>query len=562
MSGFLYKSNFFNTNNIDKFIESSKRLNNTSNYDYLFSSNHLFGYGFSKKRKGGIQRYKNKSLLIDGGSNDLDLFKILADKDFKVLDGAFSLVYIDEDEVLLVRDIFGIKPLFYTFYENDIIVSTEIKALLEYTNNRVIDDEGLCELLGMGPSHSLGKTIYKGIYELKPGNLLKFTKDKMLIEEYYKIPVYDHKLSYINTCKLIRKILDDSTISKIKDKHVSSLLSGGLDSTIISSILANNSDCLDTYSINYMNQEFKETKYEKSLDSDYTDLVSAYIASHHQNVYIDENKLVEYLKRTVELKDGPNMTDIDSSLLYLLENVNLKHESTFTGECSDELFGGYPWFKEEAKEIFPWIRNLELKQNLLNPKYKKRLKLKEYVEKEYIKAINEAPISYGNKEMDEERKLNYINIKYFMLNLIDRNNYISKGTDTEIIAPFCDKGLVELLYNVPLSYKTKDGINKKLLIDSYVDILPTEVINRKKSPFPKSNSSIYKRMIKELLIETLKDENSVLYQIFDVNKLKELLDDESEIDPFYGQLMGKTSLFAYLYQIDYWFKEYKMRLED
>ena len=563
MSGFLYKSNFYNTNNIDRFIESTKKLNNTNNYDYMFNPNHLIGYGFNKKRNGGILRFDNKTLVIDGNIKNKEvLFSELENLEFKQLDQAFSLVFVVDDEVLLVRDIFGIKPLYYSFYDNDIIVSTEIKSILEYTNNRIIDDEGLSELIGMGPSHSLGKTIYKGIYELKPGNYLKFNKKGYEFKEYYKLPVYEHKLSYLNTCKLIRKIVDESVKDKIKGKKVSSLLSGGLDSTVISSILADNCDCLDTYSINYLNQEFKETKYEKSLDSDYTDLVSAYISSHHNNIYIDEKKIVDYLNRTVKLKDGPNMTDIDSSLLYLLENVNLNHELTFSGECSDELFGGYPWFKESNFENFPWIRNLELKQNLLNSKYKERINLKEYVKKEYNKAINEAPISNINKIIDDERKLNYINIKYFMLNLIDRNNYISKGTNIEIMAPFCDKTLVELLYNVPLSYKSKDGINKKLLIDSYSDILPIEVINRKKSPFPKSNSIIYKKMIKELLVDTLKDKNSVLYKIFDIDKLNELIEDESEIEPFYGQLMGKTSFFAYLYQIDYWFKEYKMRLED
>ena len=69
-------------------------------------------------------------------------------------------------------------------------------------------------------------------------------------------------------------------------------------------------------------------------------------------------------------------------------------------------------------------------------------------------------------------------------------------------------------------------------------------------------------MIKELLVDTLKDKNRVLYKIFEKDKLNQLIEDESEIEPFYGQLMGKTSFFAYLYQIDYWFKEYKMRFED
>ena len=128
--------------------------------------------------------------------------------------------------------------------------------------------------------------------------------------------------------------------------------------------------------------------------------------------------------------------------------------------------------------------------------------------------------------------------------------------------PFCDKDLVEVLYNVPLKFKNKDGIEKKLLRDAYKDDVLIDVINRTKSPYPKSNSEIYDKKVKDLLNEVLKDKNSILYQLFDIDKIKELLDSNEEIEPWYGQLMRKTALFAYLYQIDYWFKEYKMRLEE
>lgn len=591
MCGIVYKSNFYTPTNEELFVKSVNKLiaRGPDDYGYLFLKNHSFGHRrlavrdiLNSKQPMSIL---NNHLIYNGEIYNVDELKKLLDEplEFKSdtllllkllnkykekilnkINGIFSFVYAYDDEVLIVRDMFGVKPLYYSFIDKDIIVASEIKAILEYTDNRVIDDDGLYELIGMGPSHTPGKTIYKGIYELKPGHLIKFNKEKFEIVEYYKLPVRHHDLSYNATVRLVKELLDDAIVSQmVSDVGLASFLSGGLDSSIVSTVLANNKDCLDTYSINYLNSNFKENEFEKSLDSDYTSLVSAYIYSHQNDIYIDDKTLVEGLKKVVHLKDGPTMTDIDSSLLYLCDKISDKHKLALSGECADEVFAGYPWYKKENNSnIFPWIRNIELKQDLLNDKYKKRLNLKKYVEDEYNKAINEAPVLEDDDSINKERQLSYINLRYFMLNLLDRKDRISSGCSLEVRVPFCDKDLVEVLYNVPLKYKNKEGIEKKLLRDAYKDDVINEVINRTKSPYPKSNSPIYDKLVKDLLIKALEDNNSVLYKIFNIDKIKELLDSENDIEPWYGQLMRKTALFAYLYQIDYWFKEYKMRLED
>lgn len=590
MCGIVYKSSFYTPTNEQLFIKSVNKLiaRGPDDYGYLFNKYHSFGHRrlavrdvLNSKQPMSIL---NNHLIYNGEiynveelkgmlneplefkSDTLLLLKLLNKYKESILNkinGIFSFVYTHDDEVLIVRDMFGVKPLYYSFIDKDIIVASEIKAILEYTDNRFIDDEGLCELIGMGPSHSPGKTIYKGIYELKPGHLMKFNKDGYVIEEYYKLPVYHHDLSYNDTVKLVKELLDKAIVNQmVSDVGLASFLSGGLDSTIVSTVISNNQDCLDTYSINYLNSKFKPNDFEKSLDSDYTSLVSAHIFSHQNDIYIDDDTLIEGLKKVVHLKDGPTMTDIDSSLLYLCDKISDKHKLALSGECADEVFAGYPWFKNtKVYDNFPWIRNIELKENLLNDKFKKRLNLKKYVENEYNKAINEAP-TLKDDSIDDERKLSYLNIRYFMLNLLDRKDRISSGCSLEVRVPFCDKDLVEVLYNVPLKFKNKDGIEKKLLRDAYKDDVLIDVINRTKSPYPKSNSEIYDKKVKDLLNEVLKDKNSILYQLFDIDKIKELLDSNEEIEPWYGQLMRKTALFAYLYQIDYWFKEYNMRLEE
>ena len=475
------------------------------------------------------------------------------------LNGIYSFIYENNGKIFIVRDPFGVKHLYYTFIDKDIIVGSKIKTIFNFTNKRVINDDGLKELIGMGPSHSLGKTIYKDIYEVKPGNYIIYSKNEFEIIEYYKLPVYEYYDSYENTVLRVKNTLDKTIKSQMTNNNdICCLLSGGLDSSIISKVISDNQECLDTYSIIYTNSKFVSNEYEKSLDSEYTNIVSSYIYSHQNDIYINDEQIIDLLKDVVKLKDGPTMTDIDSSLLYLCQNISENHKICMSGECADEIFGGYPWFNTlKEYDTFPWM-NIELKESLLNEKYRKRLNLSEYVKKEFNDAMQSAPVI---NEDDYHRKLTYINMKYFMLNLLDRSERISSGSGIEIRVPFCDKEVIELLYNVPYEYKRKDGINKKLLRDAYNSELPKEIISRKKSPYPKNNSSKYDEMVKDLVKEVLKDKESVLYKIFDINKINELIDME-EIEPWYGQLMRKTALLAYLYQIDYWFKEYNMRLEE
>ena len=159
--------------------------------------------------------------------------------------------------------------------------------------------------------------------------------------------------------------------------------------------------------------------------------------------------------------------------------------------------------------------------------------------------------------------MTYLNIKYFMANLLERKDRMTMGASLEVRVPFCDKDLVEFLYNMPFKYKYRNKIEKKVLRDAYKDVVIKEVVDRKKSPYPKSNSKKYTRMVKELVYKALEDKNSVLYKLFDCDVINELLASEDELEvPWYGQLMRKTSLLAYLYQIDYWYRNYNIRIED
>lgn len=594
MCGIFYKSNFYTKTNEEKFIHACNLLEHRGpdDYGFLFNKEHSFGH-----KRLAIRDVKNAKqpmsilnhhLIYNGelyntqelekklnhplefNSDTLLLLRLLIqykEDILKDLNGIFAFVYTDNDEVLIVRDMFGVKPLYYTFYEKDIIVSSEMKSILAYTEHRVLNKEGLCELLGMGPSHSQAKTVFKDIFELKPGHYLKYNKQGRFEDHtYYQLEAREFHLSYEETKNKVRELLDKAIERQmISDVDLSTFLSGGLDSSIISTIVALNKDSLDTYSISYENSEFKENAFERSRDSDFTHLVSDAIHSTQHDVVIDNQSLVDGLKKAVLIRDVPGMTDIDSSMYYLAKNIRQKHKVGLSGECADEIFGGYPWFYEKKKKLttFPWIRNLDYKESLLNDKYRKLLNLKEYVMNEFQMAIAETPtLKTDSKTQIRQRQLSYINMKYFMTNLLDRKDRLTMAASIEVRVPFCDKDLVDFLYNVPFKYKYRSKVEKKLLRDAYKGTVIDEVIDRKKSPYPKSNSEEYHKKVVELLNTALEDKDSILYEIFDIEKIRNIMDSEEELEvPWYGQLMRKTAFLAYLYQIDYWFKTYKIKLE-
>ena len=464
MCGIFYKSNFYSKTDEEKFIRSCNLLNHRGpdDYGFLFNKEHSFGHKrlairdvLNAKQPMSILNHhliyngelyntdeleKKLTGPLEFNSDTLLLLKLLMqykENILKNLNGIFAFVYTHDDEVLIVRDMFGVKPLYYTFYEKDIIVSSELKAILSYTEQRVVNKEGLCELLGMGPSHSQAKTVFKDIYELKPGHYLKFNKHSQVEDHmYYQLEAKEFHLTYEETKNKVRMLLDKAIERQmISDVDLSTFLSGGLDSSIISTIVALNKEKLDTYSISYENSEFKENAFERSKDSDFTHLVSDAIHSTQHDIMIDNKSLVDGLKKAVLIRDVPGMTDIDSSMYFLAKNIRKKHKVGLSGECADEIFGGYPWFYEKKKKLttFPWIRNLDYKESLLNEKYREILKLKDYVMHEFNMAIQETPVlKTDSKTQVRQRQLSYINMKYFMTNLLDRKDRLTMAASIDV----------------------------------------------------------------------------------------------------------------------------------
>ena len=279
--------------------------------------------------------------------------------------------------------------------------------------------------------------------------------------------------------------------------------------------------------------------------------MSKYLNSNMEILSINEEELFNNLISSLKARDLPGMGDIDSSLYWLCNNINNKN--ILTGECSDEILGGYPWYyrdKEESK--LPWLRNIEFRENILKDEFK-NLNLKEYLDYSYNELIKDyEECSYDTIEDKRWRKLTYINIYSFMQQLLYRQEMMTTNNNINALSPFIDIDLVEFCYNLPSNYKYKDNKEKCILKEAFYNDLPFEITNRIKNPYPKTFSPIYKNMLINKIKEYLNDSNSTINKFYKKEEIEKLINEESNI-PFYAQFL------AYLVQFEEWVKIYNIK---
>ena len=259
------------------------------------------------------------------------------------------------------------------------------------------------------------------------------------------------------------------------------------------------------------------------------------------------------------------MADVESSMLYFCRKVAAHNKVTLTGECADEIFGGYPWFhKKECFEAdsFPWSMDMEMRTMLLKDEVKKELKITEYVKEAYDRTIEETPLLQGeNGQEKRRREIAYLNLKWFMQTLLDRMDRTSMRSGLEARVPFADHRIIEYVWNVPWEMKCHNGIVKGLLRAAGEKYLPMDVLYRKKSPYPKTYDPAYEKLVKKALLEVLSDSKAPIRSLLDSKKVRSFMDSPTDYGrPFYGQLMAGPQLLAYLLQMNYWFEKYRIRI--
>lgn len=490
------------------------------------------------------------------------------------INGIFAMAVWEHKarRLFLARDRMGVKPLFYSLIDGGMLFASEIKTILAYPESRaVLTQEGAAQLLLLGPGRKPGSGVFDGVSELEPGCCAYFEAGKLHVERYWSLKDREYHESFADTVEHTRYlVLDAIKRQMISDVPIGTFLSGGLDSSIISAVCAEELRAqgmkLSTFSVGYPDHDlyFRPGKFQPSSDSHYIEQMVHYLDTEQHLTELGPETLVDALEEATIARDLPGMADVDFSLLVFCRMISNHVKVALSGECADELFGGYPWYRDPEVRMrtgFPWAQNTEDRAAILSPEMRHGLDCMEYVTEAYERTCRESDILPENSPLERRMKeMVNLNLRWFMQTLLDRKDRMSMFSGLEVRVPFCDYRIAEYLYAVPWEYKDYGGEEKGLLRAACGDLLPKEVAHRKKSPYPKTLDPTYVTLLENKLSRLLNRGDAPLFHLVDKKALQALLSKET-VWPWYGQLMTRPQKIAYFLQMDFWLQQYDVKLK-
>lgn len=490
-----------------------------------------------------------------------------------LVNGVFALAIWDNSAkcLLLFRDRAGVKPLFYSFLENTLIFASEPKALFHFPGMKPkINADSLREVLALGPAHTSGNGVFCGVKEVLPGHCLTFSPKGISDSCYWDLTAEKHTDSYETTVDtvsfLVRDAIKRQTHSALP---VCTFLSGGIDSSIVTAVTAaclrKKNETLNTFSFDFTENDvyFQSNSFQPERDLPYIRIMLANCPTQHTFLECEQTTLVDALYTAVDARDVPGMADVDASLLYFCSLVAKQNQVALTGECADEIFGGYPWFYRPEllyRDGFPWSADMDARTVFLDAPLCRELQLEEYSYARYQDSLAKVPQLAGESPEEKRRRaIAYLNIKWFMQTLLDRMDRTGMYSGLKARVPFADYRIMEYLFNVPWEMKYRNGVEKSLLRDACADLLPAELLHRKKSPYPKTYHPAYEKLLEERFGAIIENGNAPLAPLIDRSKAKKFLTSHKELGkPWYGQLMAGPQLMAYFIQMNYWMEKYHL----
>ncbi len=486
--------------------------------------------------------------------------------------GIFAFAVWEEKRrrLFLARDRIGVKPLFYWQQGKRLVFASEIKTILAWPEVRpVLDSTGAAQLVLLGPGRLPGSGVFRDIREVEPGCRGYWENGKLTLNRYWKLKDREHIQNFDETVEQVRYLVTDAIRRQmVADVPVGTFLSGGLDSSIITALcaeeMAQKNQRLKTFSVDYLDNEryFRASKFQPDSDDAYIRMMTEHFGTEHHKVILEPEELVRALEAATEARDLPGMADVDFSLLAFCGRVRQEVTVALSGECADEIFGGYPWYRDpevRQRAGFPWAQNTAQRAALLTPRI--NIDAQAFLMDAYETTCRESDILPGTDPINRRMKqMVNLNFRWFMQTLLDRKDRMSMYYGLEVRVPFCDHRIAQYLYGVPWEYKDYQGREKGLLRQAVAGLLPEPVRQRKKSPYPKTFHPRYSAIITQRM-QTLLGEDAPLWQLVNREQVQDLMDRESPW-PWYGQLMQKPQTLAYFLQMDHWLRRYRVEFKD
>ncbi len=458
---------------------------------------------------------------------------------------AFAIWDSRAPRLFLARDRLGIAPLHYAERDGQFIFASEAKALFRHPDVKPqIDHEAVVEALLCGTLFA-GRTMFGGIRSLEPGYTMTVTPSGVARRQYWDIPLtaegngHDTEATYRE--KLIPLLEDALKIRLVGEVPWGMMLSGGTDSSTLTSLATRMTpDPIQTFTI-----DFPNPWKLKTTDAHYARLMAEELRTKHREFMINPDDYYATLEQVVYHLERP--FNKGASTMYLLYK-HLKDHATvvITGEGADELFAGYVGERglgldeivsSGAITELPWAAYWKVTSLLFNDDFARKVRPEEIFHQRLSDAL---------AQMDGGDPLNrglYLYTKYFLLELLELHDRTSLAFGVEARLPFLDHRFVELTCPMPSSMKVKNGRTKHIFKDAVSHLLPSMIIDRKKTPMPIPRDPETLLRQTRLTREMICDPNSRTAAYYDLRRVNDFLDRRAEFEGIDALSIWKVSMY-------------------
>lgn len=491
---------------------------------------------------------------------------------------AFGIWDVRNEELVLARDHVGAKPLIYCPTPTGVLFGSEPKAILAHPMvPAIVDVDGFREVLSQ--SGTPGKVVFRGLQEVRAGHLVRVRRQGVTVARYWGLEAYDHTDDLKTTIGTVRELLEDAAaLSLMSDVPICSLISGGLDSSGLTALVAKvlkarGEGPVRTFTVDYrgLAENFQPDEVRTSLDAPYVADLVRHIGADHTTVMVSTEDLLDPVMRaaTLRARDVPSPLGDMQTGLYLLYREAANHSRVaLTGQLADSLFGGLKWLQDPQfanADTFPWVALAQKRacpdgigNGLIEPNLLRRLDIPGYCTERFHEALAEVPSIPGEDKLNRRmREMTYMQLTRYPETLIKNDERLSGQVGLEARFPYCDPRLLTYAFNTPWDMQIFDGREKSVLRAAVADLLPKSVLERPKSPFPVSVDPAYAKILRTELTELLADPGAPAAALIDRAGARAVLDDPDSLANGWRSRANVEMLL----QVNSWLRDYGIRLE-
>ena len=504
------------------------------------------------------------------------------------LNGFFAFAFYDNQEktVLLARDRFGEKPLWYCNQENNFTFASELKALCAYDIPKKVDPVSLHQLLQYSyiPAPD---SILQGVRKLEAGHCIIIKQGQVTIERWYQPAAVNHTETP-DTKVRFRYLLEDAVKLRLQsDVPLGCFLSGGLDSSIIAMLASRNHSKLHTFSVGFSDQPFLD-------ESKYATMVAKHIGSEHEIFELDRNMMLEETRKIFGDLEEPFADSSSIAVSLLSRLVRKKVTVALSGDGADELFGGYnkhaALLASQQKNILnsalPTLRPIldilpEGRNNFVLNKIRQVKKyasiLEENMKGRYLHLASWSDEAICKKLIGQEMSLRigarmnrfvqdinqddfntifYVDQKMVLANdMLVKVDRMSMLHSLEVRPPFLDYRVVEFANSLPVNQKISSSKRKILLQETFQNDLPKEIFSRRKMGFEVPLESWLRNELKPMVYDLLSPESLQSKEFLNKEEVKNVLAE------FYQQKNNRDAHLIYALMVfESWYRNFKKYL--